>query len=178
MGISHLTNCIPTIEITEAEKKWAKACLEPFGDCVAFVADNNGSHDHGDLHARHRIYPDWEPILEEYRKRYTVLQFGLSGRTTPFRNVDHVIPDLTIRELAASYWWIGRYLGVDTGYAHLMLAVGGKSHFLVPQSTSFYRWDEYHFTPELWRDEAVRVRYFPFKRARGCVDAVDFDLKA
>lgn len=175
LGISHLTNCIPQIQLTEQEKRWADQCITPYGDCVAFVADTAGGYNKNDSQARYRMYDDWEPILTEYQKRYTVLQFGLSNKMTKFNHVDYVIEDLNVRELAASYWKIGRYLGVNTGDYHLALSVGAKANVLVPSPSYFYMFEQWEYQDILWKNEKVRVKYVLFEDAKGIIDYKNFN---
>jgi len=66
--------------------------------------------------------------------------------------------DLPIRQMAAIFHVVGRYIGPDTGDGHLMLAVGGKADILVPESNAEYPHEHFHYDDSCWTGEK-RVRY-------------------
>lgn len=78
---------------------------------------------------------------------HTFLSFGLTLKhligsnenISKLRNVV-MLDDLPIRIVAACYYWIGRYVGVDTGNYHLMLAVGGKCDVFEPPPENRYNY--------------------------------------
>lgn len=94
------------------------------------------------------------------------LSFGLSRNHLKGGSFAHVeLPrvktfyDLPIREQAAIYHAVGRYIGPDTGDYHMMLAVGGQCDVLVPSNSPAYRYQFFHYGPECWLGQPSRVRY-------------------
>ncbi len=71
--------------------------------------------------------------------------------------------DLPIRQMAAIYQAVGRYIGGDTGDYHLMLAVGGKCDVLVPDSNAEYPYVDFHYDDSCWTDDK-RIRYHPWSQ--------------
>lgn len=154
---------IPKINIKRTNKEWAENFLSKYDNPIIFVGDNNGNHDPQDFCAKYRI-PSKE-ILQNYidtlAKKYTVLQFGLSGKMTSFDNVVQ-IKDIDIENLAGCYYIIRKYFGVDTGDYWLTIATGGEAQVLCPDDSGFYSHDEWHLKPEMWWSEPIRIRYVDF----------------
>lgn len=98
----------------------------------------------------------------------TFLQFGLSKDHAKFNFADvtapgiHLFYDLPIREQAAIYAAVGRYIGPDTGDYHLMLAVGGRADVLVPPDSPTYPYRFFHYNSGCWAGWNPRVRYHPW----------------
>ena len=93
------------------------------------------------------------------------LSFGLSKNhakhnfayvTTPGI---HDFFDLPIREEAAIYHLVGRYIGVDSGTYHLALAVGCNCVVLCQEDHPTYRWSLFHYGPECWVGLTPKVWY-------------------
>lgn len=168
-GISHLVNCIPFIILTEKEISWAQNFLSNYtnnlDNLLAVSADNNGSKNPNDLHAHYRLLPKEkiQKVIDFYSKKYTVFQFAMSDNYTNLQNCIPIL-DLTIREMAACFAIIKRYTGIDTGHYHLMLAAGGDAVVFVPNPSYFYSHKEWHYTPELWKNEIPRVEYINFNK--------------
>lgn len=163
LGITDV-NCIPWTIVEDFNYALAAYSLKDYyvgKPFLAFVADNNGSKDPSDWQAHHRLFPKWQEILDLLSERYTILQFGLSSSYTKFNNVRPIL-DVPLKKLAAIYKYIGAYVGIDTGDYHLMLAVGGISHVLVPPPSPFYSHRQWHYVPALWKESQVRAFYYPF----------------
>lgn len=94
------------------------------------------------------------------------LSFGLSKNHVKHNFASLTVPDvhaffdLSVREQAAIYHVVGRYLGPDTGDYHMMLAVGGKCDVLVPTSSPSYSYRFFHYNEACWLGETPRARYF------------------
>lgn len=82
----------------------------------------------------------------------------------PIKGVFEML-NMPVRAQASCYAAVGRYVGVDTGDYHLMLAAGGKADVLCPSHRPTYNWWLTHYGEDCWLDETVRVSY------------QDFDLK-
>lgn len=154
---------IPKINVKKMNKEWAENFLKNYDNPIVFVADNNGNHDANDFQAKYRV-PNKE-LLQQYinllSKKYTILQFGLSGRMTNFNNVIQ-IKDIDIESLAGCYSLIGKYFGIDTGDYWLMIATGGEAQVLCPDDSGFYSHEEWHLKPDMWWNEPNRIRYVDF----------------
>jgi hypothetical protein len=154
---------IPKINVKKSNQEWAAKFLSEYNNPIIFVADNNGNHDPNDSHAKYRVpnYNTLQKYIDQLSIKYTILQFGLSGKMTNFNNVIQ-IKDIDIENLAACYKLIGKYFGIDTGDYWLTIATGGEAEVLCPDSCSFYSHDEWHLKPEMWWAEPNRIRYVDF----------------
>lgn len=173
LGITDI-NCIPWTITTDFDYAWGSYHLRRFyvgKPFIAFAANNNGSSNPDDWQAHYRLFPNWQEIIDEFAKKYTVLQFGLSRSITPFKNTIPIV-DLSINQLKGCYKYIGKYIGIDTGDYHLMIAVGGESHVLVPPPSSFYSHRQWHYIPYFWKEEPVRVKYYPFDEYKKILNAI------
>lgn len=72
--------------------------------------------------------------------------------------------DVPIRQMAAIFHRVGRYVGCDSGDYHLMLAVGGQCDVLVPDESYGYSYAYFHYGPECWLGEKLRVRYHQWSK--------------
>jgi len=94
------------------------------------------------------------------------LNFGLSKNHAKHNFFNLTVPgittflDLPVREQAAIYHVVGRYVGPDTGDYHMMLAVGGKTDVLCPTSSPSYSYRFFHYNELCWLGETPRARYF------------------
>lgn len=77
----------------------------------------------------HKSY--FQPIIDSLSDSYSILQFGLSHN---FAEYKHTIPivDCSIYDLICYYSVIKKFVGVDTGDTHLMIAVGGSCDIFIP----------------------------------------------
>jgi hypothetical protein len=93
------------------------------------------------------------------------LNFGLSKNHAKYNLANLTVPglhtflDLDVRDQAAIYQLVGRYIGPDTGDYHMMLAVGGQCDVLCPPSSPAYSHQFFHYNAACWMDQPVRVRY-------------------
>ncbi len=101
----------------------------------------------------------------------TFLNFGLSRQHVKSGTAHPSIPgvadifDLPIRQQAAIYAVIGRYIGPDTGDYHLMLAVGGQCDVLVPLSSPTYSHQHFHYNGGCWAGQDIRCRYHDWSKS-------------
>jgi hypothetical protein len=78
---------------------------------------------------------------------HNIIQFGVSDSFIPFPGAIHMV-DVPLKLQTAYFRHIKRYIGVDTGDLHLMLAVGGCVEVHVPPSNIYYKYDEWHYNSE------------------------------
>ncbi len=101
------------------------------------------------------------------------LNFGLSKNHAKNNLVNLTVPgihtfwDLSVREQAAIYHVVGRYIGPDTGDYHMMLAVGGVCDVLVPNDGPGYSYQYFHYNSTCWNGETPRARYFNWNQPLG-----------
>ena len=86
--------------------------------------------------AKNSIYREppknyFQPILDKLSESYTILQFGLSDNFTEYKKTQPIV-DCSIYDLICYYSVIQKFIGVDTGDSHLMLAVGGSCNLMIP----------------------------------------------
>ena len=81
---------------------------------------------------------------------YTNILCGTSDNDLNFNGIK--LLDLDLQTLSGLYSIVGKYVGVDTGDMHLMLAVGGVCEVHVPPSGNEYNHNEWHYRND-------RVRY-------------------
>jgi hypothetical protein len=168
-------NAIPSIEVTQEEKDWAKEFLKDYPNPIAFnptTASANLDKPYDDIcnYRRLPIALVMSIIDTLNSKKYTILKFGTKNtQKNIYNNFEEFegvvsIPDLSIRQLAACYHVIGRYIGTDTGDHHLMLAVGGECRLFIPPSTWHYNHHRILYFPYAWKDEPIREIYSVFNR--------------
>lgn len=166
-------SCIPKIELTADEINWAKDFLKDYKRSITFINNNSGDWDKTNYRA-HYVRPPIKLIqyLVDYfiSNGWDVLQFGRKEdeRFTPLNGAKH-IRGLSIRQLLSCYHVIGKMISGDTGDQHGIISVGGKSVvFHPPESDQFgYHFWDLHYTPELWKDESVRIRYQDYTKFSG-----------
>lgn len=179
LGITEV-NCIPKIRLTQEEIEWAKKFLENYKNPVVVVNDNGGSGDKNNFCAQYKRPPVFliQNIVNRLKElNYTVLQFGRNDHKdfpncyTPLNNAIH-IRGLSLRQLAACYHVIGKFIGGDTGDYHLMLSVGGKSIDLIPPENPRlgFIYDELLYYDFLWKNEKPRVKYICFNNIENIND--------
>lgn len=185
MGITDV-NCLPQIIITDEELEWAKDFLKDYKNPIVFVNNNSGWKDPNNFLASY-IKPPREimqNLADFYAKKYTVMQFGCNANhyRPNYDNFDPLngtvqIRGLTLRQQAACYKVIGKMISGDTGDPVLMLAVGGKIALLY-RPLEGTQYTEYHicYTPELWKDEKIRAKYFRFEQWHEIKALIDFDF--
>lgn len=166
------TNCIPRVVIDKDEYDWASDFLSKYKNPVIVVNDNGGSSTPGNICAQYRRPPSI--VMERYTQAliemgYTPLQFGikdLKDRDNAFTPLDQAIPirGLDIRQTAACYSVIKRYVGGDTGDYHLVLACAGKCVTLIPDDNPNlgYLYSDLLYADDLWKNESIRVKYINY----------------
>lgn len=153
-------NAIPVMKLTEKEIAWTHI-LDHLLSNPCILKASPGKHS--------ERTPPMEVIqkIVDENPDVTFLTFGLSKNHPKYNFVDAVpkgdnvkaFYDLSIRQLAAIYHVVGRYIGADTGDYHLMLAVGGKCEVLVPRESPTYPYSYFHYNDVCWRGEIPRARY-------------------
>ena len=163
---------IPRVVMRPDEIQWAIEYLRGLGcgaHTIAITNHNSGSGDPTNYRA-HYVRPPSNVIKTLARfwmaAGYKVVQFGPAPTfhdKDPFDPIPNAIQvrGLSVRQLAACYHVIGRFIGGDSGDYHLMLAVGGKVACLVPshnEQLGYYHWDLL-YDDVCWGSERPRVHY-------------------
>ncbi len=152
-------NAIPFVKVRPEELEWAKEFLKNYPNPIAFNPTVGSPTGHP--LADYRVIPNQlaQRIVKSLDSLgLTVLHFGLSSNYQKFENTIPIL-DLTIRQLIACYFVIGRYVGADTGDYHLMLATGGLATVWVPPSIWHYNHKKHLYFSYAWKDEPPRVTY-------------------
>lgn len=155
-------SAIPKIKLLPAEIEWAKDFLKDFKNPCAFKAYVQDAKS-----VRNPQIEVMQAIVDK-NPNTTFINFGFSKGNKKYNGVNREIKgiteinDLGVRQQAACYHVIGRYIGPDTGDYHLMLAVGGQCDVLVPSTSLEYDYFRFHYREESWKDEQPRVKYMNF----------------
>lgn len=165
VGLPHVP-AIPVMRFTEEELAEARQFVSQFKNpCIIKLSP--------------QVTDDRTPPIELFEQLIaqnpdvTFLSFGLSKNHAKHNFASVALPEIKtffdwdIRKQAAAYAVVGRYAGPDTGDYHLMLAAGGTCDVLVPDQTTTYRYQFFHYGPECWLDAPVRVRYHQWTRPLG-----------
>jgi hypothetical protein len=162
-GIENKVSPIPWILLKKDEIEWAREFLKDYKNPLAIVCSNSGYKGTSTASYRFLDFERWQYIINEYSKKYTILQFGLPNDTT---NLNNIIPllSLSIRQMAACFYVIGKCISIDTGPYHLALAVGAYVKCLVPTfgSTTDYFFGNWSYSPEMF-DGEIRANYYLFE---------------
>lgn len=149
-GLGYENLCyLPYIDINDEEKKIAKKLVQQFNNPIVFVA-NSAPQWKFDREPPQEYF---QPIINELSKKYSILQFGLSNNFTPYKNTIPIM-DLSIEELILYYYGIQKFIGIDTGDTHLMLAVGGECDVFIPRPK--FR------IPQAWNYNSSKIKYYYF----------------
>jgi len=160
--------CVPFINLTQKEIEWAENFYKNYKNPIVIVNDNSGTWDKTN-HRAHYVRPPVE-IMQQFvnnliKLNFTPIQFGRieENKFTPLNNAIH-IRGLNVRELSASYNYIGKYFGGDTGDYHLMLAVGGEATVLIPKESKSWGYDynDLLYKKENFENGISRVKYIQF----------------
>lgn len=145
---------LPAIHIYEDELDWAVKVSDQWKRTpIAFVPCCSPKW------ARLRQPPSldyWQPLIARLAQKFWVILFRYGENKPVIPGVSQVYDDFSVRQQAALFKLIGRYLGVDTGDHHLMLSVGGRNIVLVPDNQAQYSY-------EFWHYQSDRIQYFNFK---------------
>jgi hypothetical protein len=157
-----LINNLPYVKVMYEDIKWAKEYLDSLNlQKPPIVLKPNCSISYTNV--REMSIDNWKEIIEVYKETYSILEFGTSDNFTYFENTI-AIPDLTIKQLKGMYYLIGKYIGVDTGDYHLMLATGGSVIVLLP---FIFEWVDNGFgsvyDPRQWQYRNDKCQYVEFK---------------
>lgn len=163
-GIEDEVSPIPQVKLNKKGLEWADYFLRPYFNPIALVTYGRGVAEPDDDHAKFRLLnpSHWQYLINELSKRHTLLHFSRGKSLLKFKNCIE-INFLNLWQLKHVFARIKKYLGVDTGSYHLMLAVGGIAHVLVPESSWDYQYygPNWQYSPELWRKEQLcRVKYY------------------
>lgn len=161
---------VPFIKLTKEEVEWAKQFLNKYKNPIVIVNDNSGNWDKTNIRANY-VRPPIK-LIEEIcnnfiSNNYTPLQFGRKedNKFTPLNNSIQ-IRGLSIREIAACYSIIKKYIGGDTGDYHLMLAAGGFANVLIPDESKDlgYIYNDLLYKPENFENNVSRVNYINYNQ--------------
>ncbi len=158
---------IPHVEVTETEKLWASAFMigrmYAFRDMKPVVIAPSPGGARADLPDSHIAnYRRWPAELLEslvdrlHNQGLMPVRFGCkTTQSHIYANHSEIagvlsIPDLSLRQLAACYSVIGRYIGCDTGDHHLALATGCTNDLWTPPSTWFYNHSRHLYGEDAW----------------------------
>jgi hypothetical protein len=167
LGLTHVSP-IPEIIIKDKEILKGVEILNKYNidiskPILAIVADANGSHNIENTFGKTRMMSldRWESLLSHLSKYYQLIQFGLSNKITDLPYTTKIL-DLNIRDLASCYKVIRKYLGIDTGDYHLMIAIGGKSIVFCPKNGEgnehpYWTW-QWHYQDN-WFQNGARSKY-------------------
>jgi hypothetical protein len=165
-GIEKFVSPIPIVTLNEIELNIAQENLKKYNNPIAIVTYGNG-FGKSDTNQKYPIYRlldsnKWQILIDELSKKYTVLHFCKDESLLKFNNCIE-INNISIYQLKHYFAIIKKYIGIDTGSYHLMIAAGGFSHVLAPRLS----WEHQYYPPnwqyaeELWWDEKTpRVKYY------------------
>jgi hypothetical protein len=165
-GIENEVSPIPKVHLNLEEIQKAKQKLSNYKNPIALVT-YGGGYKKGDtlqMYPEYRLLAKekWQFIVDQLSQKYTVLHFFKGENLMKLENCIEV-NNLSIYDLKHYFAVIGKYLGIDTGSYHLMLAVGGFAHAIVPDLS----WQHQYYPPnwqydeELWeKEDSIRVKYY------------------
>lgn len=152
-GISHdLANMcyLPYVSYNKKELEDGMALVKNYTNPIALVANSSLRW----KHEREPKEPFFQNIVDELNSSgHTVLQFGISNNFTPLKNTIPMV-DLDIDVLIKYYAAIKKFVGVDTGDTHLMLALGGVCTVHIPKFGSRL--------PREWNYDHPNIKYYYF----------------
>jgi hypothetical protein len=181
-------SAIPSINVTTEEVAWAREFLKDYPNPMAFnptTASARLDKPFSDICNYRRLPIALVVSIIDALKTagHTILKFGAKTiHTNIYNNHEDFedvvsIPDLTIRQLAACYHVIGKYIGTDTGDHHLMLAVGGECRLFIPPSSWNYDHKRTLYlkseTYDPWKGEPVREIYSVYPRPPAKLKPID-----
>lgn len=165
-GIENEVSPIPKINLDPNEIEKTKLKISQYKNPIALVTYGMGYKKDNvfQKYPEHKMLsPDkWQFIINELSQSYTVLHFCKGESLIKLNNCIE-ITDLSIYELKHYFAVINKYLGIDTGPYHLMLAVGGFSHVIVPNLSWEYQYcpSNWQYAEELWeKEDSIRVKYY------------------
>jgi len=168
-GIDKYVSPIPKVFLDPVGLKTAKEFLSKYKNPIALVTYGRGYKvEVEQKYAEYRLLENskWQIIINELSKKFTVLHFFKGDCLMKLNNCVE-INNLSINQLKYFFSIIKKYIGIDTGSYHLMLAVGGFSHVIVPDLSWEHQYcpSNWQYPPELWWDEpSPRVKYYNKER--------------
>jgi hypothetical protein len=167
IGIEN-TVSVPLIKLTFDEIDWARNFLKDYSNPIVVINDNSGTWDKNNirsLYVRPPINVMQNIIDKLINDKYTPLQFGRI-EDDKFTKLSKAVPirGLSLRETAACYYIINKYIGGDTGDYHLMLSVGGNANVLIPNESINlgYIYNDLLYKPENFENSVNRVKYINY----------------
>lgn len=141
---------LPYVSCNRQELEEGMSLIEKYHNPIVLVANSS-------LRWKHEREPK-EPFFQNIVDRLnglgtTVLQFGVSQNFTQLRGTIPIL-DLDMETLIKYYAAIKRFIGVDTGDTHLMLALGGQCDVYIPRFGSRM--------PHEWNYDHPHIRYYYF----------------
>lgn len=156
-GFNH-SSCLPKVKLSVEEIQTGHHIVSSYKNPVA-IRDIQG------YNVERNAPPGLMQKIVDDNPNVTFLSFGVSAQHSakPYqvsilKNVV-VLDDLPLRIVAACYYWIRRYVGVDTGNYHLMLSVGGRCDVWVPPvgNPQGYHLDKIGYPKEEWGEGDKQV---------------------
>src|SRR5205823_1452732 len=102
----------------------------------------------------------WRQVVDGLRERFTVLHFTFGP--PPVKPMEGVVAmsAMSLRQTAALFFAIGKFVGVDGGEMQLMLAAGGRAIALSPPASATYDPARWQYASERdWGTNPVRSKY-------------------
>lgn len=154
------SDILPKMKITAKETTWAKQELSRANQIV-FVPTCKKEW----AYIRQQPPEFWREYIQFLSRKFLVLQFGYADY--PLIEPAVRMTGYRIRQIAALYSVIGRYIGVDTGDVHMMLAVGGNCTVFNPPKQPRH-------IPAEWEYPTLRAKYVDPKDKEACDAAVEW----
>lgn len=165
-GIEDEVSPIPKVNLDIQAIEKAKQKLFNYKNPIALVTYGGGykKNDVSQIYPEYRLLAQekWQFIVDQLNQKYTVLHFFKGENLIKLKNCIE-INNLSIYELKHYFAVIGKYLGIDTGSYHLMLAVGGFAHVIVPDLSWHHQYypPNWQYAEELWeKEDSIRVKYY------------------
>jgi hypothetical protein len=169
---------IPYIVLDNPELDWAFKTLKTFDKPSIVLSPVAGSYHRKDKNALMRMldFKSWEEILEILSKKYNIIYIALSNNFYPIKYTTPML-DLSIRQQAALMSVCGKFLGIESGMAHIGIASGAFCHILIP-SFGYAASDErngllfdcYAYKDDMWKYQSKRVTYDLLKDYRNLLN--------
>ena len=143
---------MPLVLFSEEELNKGISMIKNYENPIAFVGNSSVMW----KHEREPSHQYLQNLIDKLCEQgHTVLQFGISKNLTQFKRTIPIV-DLDINNLICYYAAIKKYVGVDTGDTHLMLALGGSCEIYIPNFGARI--------PELWNYNSTKAKYYYFNK--------------
>lgn len=156
-GFNH-SSCLPKVKLSVEEIRAGHHIVSSHKNPIA-IRDIQG------YNVERNAPPGLMQKIVDDNPEVTFLSFGISAQhpskpygVSTLKNVVF-LDDLPLRIVVACYYWIRRYVGVDTGAYHMMLAVGGKCDVWVPPvgNPQGYHLDKIGYPKDEWGEGDKQV---------------------